>query len=161
MTKAWLQKLRNLYNPSKANLPLPQALVELTLRQKAKANDTLQHKENKLYKHKYNKTTTESNATWAIPDILYDALHNYFIINRVIQFDPITLPLRAKYYISHDPHDITFGAISYTHTAWLDTSLAIPDHTPDKLTRALEQALYNAHAHRHTRPSSQILILPD
>ena len=31
----------------------------------------------------------------------------------------------------------------------------------ENLTTALEQALYNAHAHRHTQPSSHILILPN
>ncbi len=111
MTKAQLQKLRNLYIPSKENLPLPQALAKLTLRQKAKAYDTLQHKEHKLYKHKHTKTRTEPNATWTTPDNLYDALHNCFIIKRVLPCDPITLPLRAKYCISYDPQDITFGAI--------------------------------------------------
>jgi hypothetical protein len=41
-----------------------------------------------------------------------------------------------------------------------DTSLAIPDCIADKLTKALEQALYNAHTHQHTKLSSHIFILP-
>ena len=72
----------------------------------------------------------------------------------------MTLPLRAKEYISQDPKDATFGALPYTKTAWPDASLALPTYTADVLTTSLEQALYNAHAHRHTQPSSHILVLP-
>jgi hypothetical protein len=73
----------------------------------------------------------------------------------------MTLPLRAKEYISHEPRDAVFGALSYTNTAWADASLAISAYKAEQLTTALEQALYNAHAHRHTQPSSHILILPN
>jgi len=72
----------------------------------------------------------------------------------------MTLPLRANEYISHDPRDATFGARSYTKTAWPNASLALPSYTAEHLTTALEQALYNEHAHRHTQPSSHIFILP-
>ena len=101
------------------------------------------------------------NGTWPIPDILYDALHQCFNIQRVIHCNPINLPLRAKTYISHDPRDTRFSATPYTHTAWPDTSLALPEYTPYRLKQALEQAIYSAHAHRHTSPSSQVLILPN
>jgi hypothetical protein len=50
--------------------------------------------------------------------------------------------------------------IFHKKTAWRDESLALPEYKAEQLTTALEQALYNAHAHRHTRPSSHILILP-
>jgi hypothetical protein len=73
----------------------------------------------------------------------------------------MTLPLRANEYISHDPRDTTFGALPYFKTAWPDASLALPVYTTEHLTTTLEQALYNAHAHRHTQPSSHILILPN
>jgi len=74
----------------------------------------------------------------------------------------MTLPLRAKECISHDPKDATFGALPYTKTAWPDASLALPAYNKaEHLTTALEQALYTAHAHRHTQPSSHILILPN
>ena len=73
----------------------------------------------------------------------------------------MTLPLRAREYISHDPKDATFGAIPYTKTDWPDASLALPSYKAEYLTTALEQALYNAHAHRHTQPSNHILILPN
>jgi hypothetical protein len=73
----------------------------------------------------------------------------------------VTLPLRAKEYISHDPRDATFGALPYTKTAGPDASLALPSYIADHLTSTLEQALYSAHAHRHTQPSSHILILPN
>ena len=36
----------------------------------------------------------------------------------------------------------------------------MPDYTADKLKQAREQALYIAHAHRHTSPSSHVLLLP-
>ena len=62
----------------------------------------------------------------------------------------MALPLRAKEYISHDPKYSTFGAIPYTKTAWPDASLALPAYKAKNLTIALEQALYSAHAHRHT-----------
>jgi hypothetical protein len=34
-----------------------------------------------------------------------------------IQCNPMTLPLRAKEYISHDPRDKAVGALPYTKTA--------------------------------------------
>jgi hypothetical protein len=71
----------------------------------------------------------------------------------------MTLPLRAKEYISHDPRDAIFGALPYTKTDWLDASLALPAYKAKHLITALEEALYSAHAHRHTQPSSHILIL--
>jgi hypothetical protein len=73
----------------------------------------------------------------------------------------MTLPLRAKEYIYHDPRDATFGALPYTKTTWPDTSLALPSYKAEHLTTSLERALYSAHAHRHTQPSSHILILPN
>ena len=98
---------------------------------------------------------------WPIPDTLFDTLHHYFNIKRVIGCNPFNLPLRAKVYIPHDPLDSTFGAMPHTRSAWPDTSLALQDYTANKLTRALEQALYSAHAPRHTHPSTHILILPN
>jgi len=37
------------------------------------------------------------------------------VIKRVIHYNPIILPLRAKEYISNDPIDAVFGALSYTN----------------------------------------------
>jgi hypothetical protein len=82
-------------------------------------------------------------------------------IQRVIHCNPINLLLRSKTYISHDPKDACFGAIPYTKTTWPETSLALQDYTPDKLKQAVEQLLYNAHAHRHTSFNSKILLLPN
>ena len=73
----------------------------------------------------------------------------------------MTLSLRAKNYISHNPRDAGFGALPYTKTAWSDASLALPAYKAEQLATTLEQALYIAHAHRHTQPSSHILILPN
>jgi len=63
--------------------------------------------------------------------------------------------------MSHDPRDATFGALPCTKTAWSNASLALPTYTDEHLTIAIEQALNNAHAHRHTQSSSHILILPN
>jgi hypothetical protein len=40
-------------------------------------------------------------------------------------------------------------------------SLPLPSYIAIKLKQALEHALYSAHAHRHTSPSRQILLLPN
>ncbi len=73
----------------------------------------------------------------------------------------MTLPMRAKEYISHDPRDTVFGALPYTKTAWPDASLALPAYKAEQLTTTREQAMYIAHAHQHTQPCSHILILPN
>jgi hypothetical protein len=48
---------------------------------------------------------------------VYDTLVNCFKITRFIHCNPMTLPLRAKEYISHDPRDAVIGALPYTKTA--------------------------------------------
>ena len=73
----------------------------------------------------------------------------------------MTLPLQAKEYISHDPRDEVFGALPHTKIAWPDAFLALPTYKAEQLTTVREKALYIAHAHRHTPPSSHILILPN
>ena len=73
----------------------------------------------------------------------------------------MTLPLRAKEYVSHAPRDAVFGAFPVTKNVWPDASLALPAYKTEQLATALEQALYIAHAHRHTQASSHILILPN
>ena len=65
----------------------------------------------------------------------------------------MTLPLRAKEYISHDPKDATFGALPYTKSAWPDASLALLAYKTEHLTTSLEQALYNAHTHTPAHPT--------
>jgi len=103
----------------------------------------------------------ECEEQLTIPDALYDTLCNCFKIKRVIDCNPMTLPLRAKEFIFHDLTGATFGALPYTKIAWLYASLALPAYKVEHLTKALEQAMYIAHAHRHTQPSSHILILPN
>jgi len=102
-----------------------------------------------------------NNGTRPIPEAIYDAVRICFDIQRVIDCNPINLPLRAKTYISHDSQDAIFGALPYTKSAWPGTSLAFPEYKAEKLKTALEEAIHNAHAHRHTTPSSHILILPN
>ena len=106
---------------------LIEIIAELTLRQKAKTDDTLPIRANPLHKYRCKQTYQEPTGTWIIPDSLYDGLNKCFNIQRVLHYDPITLPLRAKQYIYQDPLDSQFGATPYTDTAWPYTSLAIPD----------------------------------
>ena len=54
-----------------------------------------------------------------------------------------------------------FSSEPLTDTTWTGTSLSLLEFQPDKLTIALEQAIYIAHSHRNTKPSLTILILPD
>ncbi len=100
----------------------------------------------------------EQEKPWIIPDTLYDTLCNCFKIRRVIHCNPLILPLRAKEYIFPDPKDTIFGAPPYTNTAWADASIALLDYKAHKFTTSLEKTLYSAHAHRHTKPSTHILI---
>ena len=102
MTKSILQKLRNLYRSNNENKPLPQAIAELILRQKAKAYDTPAIRAIPLHKYRCKQAYQEPNGTWIIADSLYDGLHKCFDVQRVLHYDPITLLLRAKQYISHD-----------------------------------------------------------
>jgi hypothetical protein len=161
MTKAILQKLNALYNHANDKPTLPEALAELTHRHTTINITHDQIIENKLHKHYKPQPQQDLNGAWPIPDVLYDALNNRSNVQRVIHSNPINLPLRSKTYISHDPKDACFGAIPYIKTAWPGSSLALPYYTPIKLKQAREQALYNAHAHRHASPSKHILLLPN
>jgi hypothetical protein len=40
-------------------------------------------------------------------------------------------------------------------------TLSLPEFQPNKLTKALEHAIYNAHTHKDTQPTATILIHPD
>jgi hypothetical protein len=161
ITKARLQKLTNLYNPTDTNTPLPEAIAILTHRHTTIDPTRTQPIETKIYKpHKLYPEET-NNGMWQIPDNIYDALNACFNIKKVIHCNPIILPLRAKEYFSHDPKDAAFGALPYTKLAWSGTSLALPEYKAEKLKTALEQAIYNSHAYRHTSPSSQFFFLPN
>ena len=161
ITKPRLRKLSNIYHPQDTAITFPEALSDVILRHNTTTYRVSHTKERKLHKQHPQTQHIEYEEPWPIPDALYDALCNCFKIKRVIHCSPMTLPLRAKEYISHDPEDATFGALPYTKTAWPDASLALPAYKAENMTTALEQALYSAHAHRHTQPSSHILILPN
>jgi hypothetical protein len=105
MTKSRLQKLRNIYRPNNDNTPLPKAIAELILRQRAKAYGTQPTHAHPLHKQKLKQNHHEPNGTWIIPDSIYDALHNCFYIQRALHCDPITLPLSANKFVSLDPLD--------------------------------------------------------
>jgi hypothetical protein len=150
-----------LYNPTDNNTPLPEAIANLTQRHTTIDPIHTQSKETKLYKPHKLYPEESNNGMWPLPDTIYDALHTCFNIQRVIHCNPVILPLRAEKYISHDPEDAAFAALPYTKSAWRGTSLALPKYKAGKLKTALEQAIYSAHAHRHTSPSSQLIILPN
>jgi hypothetical protein len=161
MTKARLQTLATLYDPRDKKPSLLEAIANLTHKHTTIGSTHTQTTETKLYKPYKLYPEEVNNGTWPIPDAIYDALHTCFNIQWVKHFNPIILPLRAKIYISHDPQDAVFGALPYTRSAWPGTSLALLEYKAGILKTALEQAIYNAHAHRHTAPSSHILILPN
>ena len=161
ISKPRLRKLSNIYHPQDTAVTFPEALSDAIIRHNTTIYRVSHTKERKLHKQHKQDQQLEYEEPWHIPDTLYDALRNCFNIKRVIHCNPINLPLRAKTYISHDPRDTRFSATPYTHTAWPGTSLAIPEYKPYRLKQALEQAIYSAHAHRHTSPSSHILILPN
>ncbi len=91
----------------------------------------------KLHKQQKQNQQLEYEEPWPIPDALYVTLCNCFNIKRIIHCNPMTLPLRAKEYTSHDPRDATFGALPFTKTVWLDASQALPAYKAEHLTTAL------------------------
>lgn len=97
---------------------------------------------------------------WPLPDCLCTVLNTLFGIHRVLDCNPMNLPLPATEYYTRDTKDACFGAGYNTDTPWQGTSLSIPEHKAQNLTKALEQALYSAHPHRCTAPSFTILLLP-
>ena len=114
MQKARLQKLHALYNHATDTPKFPEALAGLTHKHAAINITNNQITETKLHKHYKPQLYQDLNGTWPIPHVLYDALNNCFNDQRVIHCNLINLPLRAKTYISHDPKDACFDAISYT-----------------------------------------------
>jgi hypothetical protein len=154
VSKPRLRKLSNLYHPQEITTTFPKALSEVILRHNTTTYKETFTKERKLRKQHKKTQQLEYKELWQIPDTLYDALYNCFQIKRVIHCNPMILPLRAKEYICRDPKEATFGAIPYTKTVWPDGSLALPAYKAEHLTTTLEQAMYSAHVHRHTQPSS-------
>jgi hypothetical protein len=75
---------------------------------------------------------------WPIPDQLFDTLHDYFHIDRILHCNPYNLPLRASTYYSEDPFNKLFSAKPLTNTAWTGMTLSLPNFQPNKLTKALE-----------------------
>ena len=72
----------------------------------------------------------------------------------------MNVPLDAPAFFSEDPDDNIFSAELLTNTAWPGTSLSLPVHTADSLTRALERAIYSAHTLRHKAGCATLLLLP-
>ena len=85
---------------------------------------------------------------WPVPDQLFDTLHICFHIDRILHCNPYILPLRASTYYLEDPFNNLFSAEPLTNTAWTGMTLSLPKIQPNKLTKALEQTIYSAHAHK-------------
>jgi hypothetical protein len=98
---------------------------------------------------------------WPIPDHLYDTLPDCFQIDRILYCNPYILPLRASTYYSEVPFNVLFFSEALTNTAWTGMTLSLSELQPNKLTKALERAIYSAYTHKDTQPSASILILPD
>ncbi len=142
LPKARLQKLHNLYNHTETTTPLPEAIVNLIHRTNTSTHANKVMREIHFASTHKNHTPPEvMNGSWPIPDDLYDVLHQCFQIQRVLHYSPINVPLRAKTYTSHDPKDAAFSAMPHTPTAWSGISLTLPEHKPNRLTTALEQAI--------------------
>jgi hypothetical protein len=109
--KARLHKLTNMFRPQNITATLPEALAGAIIRHRAATYKETIANERKLHKHQEQKQQLEYEEPWSIPDTLYDALYNCIKIKRVIHFNPVTLKLRAKEYISHDTKDAVFGAL--------------------------------------------------
>jgi hypothetical protein len=128
ISKYRLRKLSNIYHPQDNTITFPETLLDVILRHNTTTYRVSFTKERKLHKQHKQNQQLEYEEPWHIPDALYDARCACFKIKRVIHCSPMTLPLRANEYISHDPKDTTFGAIPYTKTAWPDASLALPSY---------------------------------
>jgi hypothetical protein len=157
-----LDKLHDIYNHSLSNPPFEEALAKLILKQDKQHHPKKILRELQLSKAK---SVTDTQPLlcggWLIPDRLYDTLHDCFQIDRVLHCGPYNLPIRANIYYSEDPYHQIFSAKPLTNTAWTGMTLSLPEFQPDKLTKALEQAIYSAHTHKDSSPSATILILPD
>jgi hypothetical protein len=73
--------------------------------------------------------------------------------------EPNQPPSKCKDLHLPRPQRCLLQGIPYIKTACPGTPLALPDYTPHTLKHVHEQALYSAHAHRCTSPSSHIMIL--
>jgi hypothetical protein len=127
-----------MYHSQDTTTTFPEALAGVILRQKATPYKEIITNERKLHKQQKQNQQLEYEEPWPIPDTLYDTLYNCFKIKKFIHGNPMTLPLMAKEYISHDPRDATFGALPYTKIAWFDAYLALPAYKAEHLTIALE-----------------------
>jgi hypothetical protein len=104
-----------MYHPQESTTTFPEALADVILRHKATTSIGSFTKERKLHKQQLQQNQQlEYEEPWPILDTLYDALRNCFKIKRVIHCNPMTLRLRAREYISHDPRGAVFGALPYT-----------------------------------------------
>ena len=112
ISKVRLKKLNSMYNQKDTTTTFPEALADAILRHRASNYKETLTNERKLHKQQKQNRQLEYEEPWPIPDALYDTLYNCFKIKRVIHCNPMTLPLRAKEYISHDPMDATFGALT-------------------------------------------------
>jgi hypothetical protein len=98
-------QLRSKYNPPILTTLLSETLATLAIKHSIANISYTPNTDSKLYKSKPHKPQMEMNGTLPIPATLYGALHSYFIIQRFMYCNPITLPLKSTTYISHETLD--------------------------------------------------------
>ena len=151
------------FQPHLTNLPFEEALAKMIYK-----TDTAYSKQAALREirladsHQSNEPAPTATRTgqWPIPHQLYMSLDAAFGVDRVLHCNPMNVPLDAPAFFSEDPDDNIFSAELLTNTAWPGTSLSLPVHTADSLTRALERAIYSAHTLRHKTGCATLLLLP-
>jgi hypothetical protein len=157
-----LDELHDIYNNTPNNPPFEESLAHLIHKNNKQHHLKKIQRELQLSKAK-NIIDTQPLICrrWPIPDQLYDTLHDCFQIDRILHCNPYNLPLRPSTYYSEDPFNKLFSAAPQTNTPWTGITLSLPEFQPNKLTKAVEQAIYSAHTHKDTQPSASLLILPD
>ena len=94
-----------MYHSQDTTTTFPEALAGTILRHTATTYKETFTNEWKLHKQQTQNQQLEYEELWPISYALYDTLCNCFKIKRVIHCNSMTLPLRAKEYMSHDPRD--------------------------------------------------------
>ena len=127
--KARVNTLRHMFNPTHSHQTFEDALSTLMCRTYTHLNRRKALRELKLTKHINPDHHPIMRGRWPIPDPIYDALHQAFNIQRVLDCSPMDLPINATEYYTRHPDDTAFSAGTLTATAWPRTSLSLPNQT--------------------------------
>jgi hypothetical protein len=151
-----LDKLNDIYKSTDTNPPFAEPLAKLIHRKNKKLREPHLSNARSIID-----TQTLLCGGWSILNKLYDTLDAYFQIDRVLLCKPYNLPIRANTYYSKGLFNFIFSAQLPTNTSWTCTAISLSEFQSEKLTTALQKAIYNAHLHKETNHSSTIRILPD